>query len=500
MVHRAPVPAFPAVGIVVDLGVADRVAEAEQRGQVVADIAPGMVRAVRHRHHARAIGALEPLDLAADEVERLVPGDADVTGLAAVLWIALAVGVEVHPLHRLEQPVRRIDDRLGVLPVRRQRRLARRREIEAARADGPGRPVVLAEVDRRHADDLAVLDIDEHRPAVGHVAIARGAVGKPRADLQAGALAHHDGLREPVGEVLGPVDRELEILLRVDLVQPVDRRHQQIGAERRGLECQGDVGVAAQPASRGHLAAMDRVPAADLLVARLELRHEVAILETRVEGRMTPGGVPEQLRHSPEDDLEFHDREHGLLLTGLRRWSSAHIFRRSERVRNIKCEGLRRYLRLQPSLPMRAVPAPISKNTDFMYADNMQLQPFRSSAPTSRARSFTKRARSPAGSGASMLLVMRGSLATIFRSMTRPCGVRKSRFVRRSSVPALRTIRPFFSSRSSTLPIVERSKKMRSLTRVASMPGCSWITTRAENCTAVRSNALASVMNTAVDI
>ena len=78
VVHRAPVPAFPAVGIVMDLRVADRVAEAEQRREVVADVAPGMVRAVRHRHHAGPIGALESLDLAGDEVERLLPGDAHV--------------------------------------------------------------------------------------------------------------------------------------------------------------------------------------------------------------------------------------------------------------------------------------------------------------------------------------------------------------------------------------------------------------------------------------
>ena len=177
VVHRAPVPAFPAVGIVVHLRVADRVGEAEQRGEVVADIAPGVMRAVRHRDRAGAVVALQPLDLAGDEVERLVPGDAHVARLAAVLRIALAVRIEVDALHRIEQPVGRIDDRLGVLAVRRQRGLARRRELEAARLDRPRRRIVVVEVDRRHADDLAVLDVDEDRPAVGHVAIAHGAVG-----------------------------------------------------------------------------------------------------------------------------------------------------------------------------------------------------------------------------------------------------------------------------------------------------------------------------------
>jgi hypothetical protein len=71
--HRAPVPAFPAVGIVVDLGVADRIAEAMQRREVVADVAPGVVRAVGHRHDAGAVTALKALDLGGDEIERLAP-------------------------------------------------------------------------------------------------------------------------------------------------------------------------------------------------------------------------------------------------------------------------------------------------------------------------------------------------------------------------------------------------------------------------------------------
>src|SRR5262249_35632174 len=108
----------------------------------------------------------------------------------------------------------------------------------------------------------------------------------PRADLQADALAHHDGLREPIGEVLRPFDGELEILLRVDLVEPVDRRHEQIGGDRGGLEGERDFSVGAQPAARRHLAVADRVPTTDLLVAGLELRDEVALLEPRAEGRM----------------------------------------------------------------------------------------------------------------------------------------------------------------------------------------------------------------------
>ena len=184
---------------------ADRVGEAEQRREVVADIAPGVMRAVRERDGAGAVFALLPLDLVGDELDRLVPGDAHVAGLAAVLRIALAVRIEVDALHRIEQPVRRIDDRLGVLAVRRQRGLARRRELHAPASMVHEAPSSSVEIDRRHADDLAVLDVDEHRPAVGHVAVAHRAVRHRRAELEAGGLRHHHGLREPVGEaVVGP--------------------------------------------------------------------------------------------------------------------------------------------------------------------------------------------------------------------------------------------------------------------------------------------------------
>src|SRR5262249_61677015 len=53
---------------------------------------------------------------------------------------------------------------------------------------------------------------------------------------------------------------------------------------------------------------------------------------------MPPGRVGEKLRHSPQDDLELHRREHGLLLAGLRAviLRSRDIFGRLQRTRNIK--------------------------------------------------------------------------------------------------------------------------------------------------------------------
>ena len=106
VMDRAPVPAFPAIRVVVDLGMADRVLEAVQRAQVIADIAPGMVRPMADRHHAGTVFPLGALDLAGDNADGLVPGNPLIARFAPVLGIAFAIGVEIDPFHGIEQPVR----------------------------------------------------------------------------------------------------------------------------------------------------------------------------------------------------------------------------------------------------------------------------------------------------------------------------------------------------------------------------------------------------------
>jgi hypothetical protein len=171
--RRAPVPAFPAVRVVMDLGHADRVFEFAQRAQVVADVAPRVMRRVAARDRAVAVHRLLPRDLVRDDVERFIPADALVTRDAAVLRIALAVRIEIDALHRIEDPVGRVDRRFDGLAVRGERRLTRRRELLPFRLDRPRLRIVVVELDRRHADDLAVLDVDEQRSAVRHVDVAR---------------------------------------------------------------------------------------------------------------------------------------------------------------------------------------------------------------------------------------------------------------------------------------------------------------------------------------
>src|SRR5262249_56450788 len=64
------------------------------------------------------------------------------------------------------------------------------------------------------------------------------------------------------------------------------------------------------------------------------------------EGGMPPGRVCEKLRHPPQDDLELHRREHGLLLAGLDAGvflvivDRSDIFGRLRRMRNIEMPGL----------------------------------------------------------------------------------------------------------------------------------------------------------------
>ena len=229
MVDGTPVPAFPAVRVVVDPGHADGVDEPEGGRQVVADIAPGMVGAVAHGDGAGAVLALLALDLVRHDVEGLVPGNFLVARLSPVPRVAFAVGVEVDALQGLQEPVRRIDHALPVLAVCGERGFSGRGECLAARFDGPGFRVGIVEDDGRDADDPAALLIDEDRPAVGHGGVAGDAVPLIDAVFPARRLGQHHGLSPPGGGVLVALHGEVEVLQGVDLIELVDRRHQEVG-------------------------------------------------------------------------------------------------------------------------------------------------------------------------------------------------------------------------------------------------------------------------------
>ena len=74
-VRAAPLPAFPAVGVVLGIGVADEVHEAVVGAEPVPDVAPHVVGARGGEHGCRAHLAFEADDLIGHHVEGLVPSD-----------------------------------------------------------------------------------------------------------------------------------------------------------------------------------------------------------------------------------------------------------------------------------------------------------------------------------------------------------------------------------------------------------------------------------------
>ena len=198
-----------------------------------------------------------------------------------------------------------MDDGFGVLAVRRKRSLARRGEFHAARRDGPGPGIVIVEFDRNHADDLVVFDIDKDRTAIGHITSAFCAIGKVSAPSPADALGHHGGLGKPVGEPVITVHLEFEILERIDLVEPVDWRHQQSSGKLGCLEGHADVGVGMDARSGTYLAVLEYIVATDTVIPGLDLCREVLFFQplfTRI-AKIAVRGLRMQVKSVPAGTL-----------------------------------------------------------------------------------------------------------------------------------------------------------------------------------------------------
>ncbi len=164
-VLRAPVPAFPAVGVADLLREAAHLVE-QQRGA-----------AVRRMHHLaltmavllnedgqRTVRVADACNLVGDDLRSLLPGDAHELALAAILRVALALRIPVDPLQRELDPVRRIGALfVGQTPGSRDR-LEERLERLAVLLHLPWvrklLGVLLIPMERPDPDDLAVPDID----------------------------------------------------------------------------------------------------------------------------------------------------------------------------------------------------------------------------------------------------------------------------------------------------------------------------------------------------
>ena len=117
-------------------------------------------------------------------------------------------------------------------------------------------------------------------------------------------------LSEPVREVLGAVNRKREILLRIDLMEPVDRWCEQGRAGRGVFEKKCDIRLRMQTGSRFDLSVADFDPTTDALITRLDLRRQISLFETGSKMRISPSGEPEELHEPEQNDRELQLREH----------------------------------------------------------------------------------------------------------------------------------------------------------------------------------------------
>jgi len=168
-VSGTPVPALPAVRVVEDVGEADEVEEARPRARAIAQVSPVVVRGGPGHDGLGTVLGADALHLAGDQVQSLVPADAYIRRLAAVLRVPLPIGIEVDPLHGVE------DALLGIHPgpfYQRERRhtgFAVRRVFLAVDVESPRGCVRLVKDERTHPGDLPIFYVHSDRPPAGAV-------------------------------------------------------------------------------------------------------------------------------------------------------------------------------------------------------------------------------------------------------------------------------------------------------------------------------------------
>ncbi len=109
--RRAPGEAFPGIGIILDLRIAEHTEKACECRELIAKQAPGMVGAGAGRNGLLAVCALNPLDFTSNQVQRFVPGSTAIAGFSSVLRIPILSVRGFHkifPDHRVTDTVVRI--------------------------------------------------------------------------------------------------------------------------------------------------------------------------------------------------------------------------------------------------------------------------------------------------------------------------------------------------------------------------------------------------------
>ena len=305
VVHRAPIPTFPTVRVVHHLGGADGVEKLVGSTEVITNISPGMVRTMVAHDRALTEITLYALDFRSDDIERLVPTDPDIAGNAAILAIALAVGIEVDALHRIEQAIRRIYCRLLANRMRGHRRLTWRRPALAARLDGPGGRVGVIKFYRRQPDYLAVFDMHESRTAVGIGDIPFDAIAQVGAVLPMQRRYHVQRLGEPDHQVVTPIGLQLKALDRFNALDLIDMQTEQAQAELGIGDRDLDVGRRMQAPARNDFAILESKIACDRIVFGAHLCGKILLRKAQRKFRMAARHQPQSLQEAPQKNREL---------------------------------------------------------------------------------------------------------------------------------------------------------------------------------------------------
>ena len=176
-VHATPVPALPAIRVVFRVGVAHQVHEAEIGTVAIAQVPPEVMRTGAREDGRRPLLALEADDLGGYGVQRFVPADGFVAGDPAVLDVAptwtgragRAAGIEIHPLERGEDALRRVDGRPVSDGVGGQSGPPGGREGPSSRLDRPRRTIAVVQLERKDSNDPPILNVHVHRPTGGQI-------------------------------------------------------------------------------------------------------------------------------------------------------------------------------------------------------------------------------------------------------------------------------------------------------------------------------------------
>ena len=148
-------------------------------------------------------------------------------------------------------------------------------------------------------------DPDENRDigaAIGAIGVARDAVTHVGTDGPGVSFHAGNEVHEPDNQIVGTGHRDLEILRRVNALELIERRSQEIRRDLRVLEENREIRVAMNTGTGGDPAVLQLDPPAFRLVFRLKLSDAIAFFQTLLELREYRRAGTHGLRDAPEND------------------------------------------------------------------------------------------------------------------------------------------------------------------------------------------------------